>query len=150
MIILDIDNCIADDSWRIHLIDEKRQRIDDRYHAYHMLSLFDNAHHRHVWEGRNDIIIMTSRPEIHEDLTTRWLLANGVQFELLIMRGNGDYRSTQYLKQRAAVDLRMAGHHIDHAYDDREDIVAAYQDAGIPASVLKIHEGRKLWDSQTP
>ena len=70
VIILDLDNCIADDSWRIPKINWAAEDPLNRYHDYHSLSGFDTAHNHDLYiNTRCDIVIFTARPIMYRALT---------------------------------------------------------------------------------
>ena len=61
----DIDNCLADDGWRIPKINWQKHG-DERYEDYHLLSGFDRAAHSAngsvlpLWSGDRNVF-MTAR-----------------------------------------------------------------------------------------
>lgn len=144
IIILDIDNCIADDSWRIPQI---RWEVEDpffRYHDYHSLGAFDMAHNHDLYvNNRMDIVILTARPIIYRAATEEWLKRHGVGYEVLMMRDMDDHDPSVKLKQKqlqALFDTQgVKPEHIAAAYDDRPEIVAMYAILGIPSEVRAIH-----------
>lgn len=144
MRIIDLDNCIADDAWRIHDIDWSQTDLTLRYKQYHFLGSEDAIHNTDLVNDRNDLIIMTSRPDIYRDMTKDWLKRKGVSYAHLIMRPLGDHRHSIDLKRTqlgwlpSLYDIPLS--EIEDAYDDREDIVAMYIEHGIKAYVRKIHD----------
>lgn len=144
VIILDIDNTIADDAWRIPHINWAKRDPDARYHPYHLLSGFDAAGNRHLFESDDHAIaLFTARPTTYEPLTREWLRRNGVRHEWLLMRNPGDHRPSADLKlAQLAWLLTFYGVHrseIVGAFDDRADVVAAYRAAGLTAAQVAIH-----------
>lgn len=145
MIILDIDNCIADDAWRLPRI-LPASKLDDRharFHEYHLLSAWDAVGNREVFLGK-PAAVCTARPIAYRALTMEWLRRAGVEVRHLLMRNMDDYRTSKLLK---AYQLECLLHHygmkreeIVGAYDDRIEVVNMYLEAGLPARVVKIHD----------
>lgn len=144
--IFDLDNCISDDGWRHKHIDWFCANLDARYKKYHELSPFDRAANMgrvdaHI-QQRHGIIVFTARPVSMHNATMHWLNMFGVQPKALIMRNHGDHTPSVHLKRKMLGMLTLYDVELDrvvHAYDDRQDIVNMYADAGIAASLLKIH-----------
>lgn len=145
VIILDIDNCIADDSWRIPRINWSVADPLNRYHDYHSLSGFDNAHNHDLYINmRCDIVIFTARPILYQATTLEWLKRHGVGHQLLMMRDMDDHSPSVELKEKqlqalfANTDVKATD--IVAAFDDRPDVVQMYAKFGIPANVRKVHD----------
>lgn len=154
-VIFDLDNCLADDEWRIPLIAWHESDIDKRYDAYHRASGADNpvnvaafveALGRATDRGERIAlpIFFTARPAKYRDQTARWIETRlGADCYVLITRNNGDHRRSADVKRCMLDDLHHYGiemQQVEQAFDDREDIVAMYREAGIPAEVLKWHD----------
>ena len=143
MIILDIDNCISDDSARVKLIDWSKSDTFDRYDAYHRASMDDPAHVE-GFQGRDDVIIITSRPQSYCGLTRKWLARHGVTYELLLMRNMRNRLPSASFKICALAELigskDFSIEDIEVAYDDREDVLQAYRQIGLHAVQKKIHD----------
>jgi hypothetical protein len=149
MIILDLDNVACDDSHRSHILDElvgtisadERSEIWDRYHS---MCFQDNPANTHIWRGRSDIVILTGRPQRWGYMTWAWCQQHGLHAVRTFMRGDNDYRSAVDLKRKWLLFLLDEGYHIDIAYDDREDILAAYRAEGIKTHKLTAREERAI------
>lgn len=146
--IIDLDNCIADDGWRIRHIDwSPGVKPFVKYHRYHSLSGFDNVGNRWLYDDavqRGAVIVFTGRPVIYRELTLEWIRRNFQEVpEILIMRNNDDHRPAVELKTSM---LRCLWHYsvepdqIYAAYDDHADIVAMYAAAGLHAFRKAIHD----------
>ena len=144
IIILDLDNTVADDAWRIPRINWQKSNPDERYHDYHLLAAFDDVGNRHLFEGvPHDIVVFTARPVAYAALTMEWLSRNGIVAKHVLMRNPGDYRHSRDLKMtqlRWLLDLYdVQKHEIVCAYDDRQDVVDAFRANGIAAECCPIH-----------
>ncbi len=148
MIILDLDNCIADDGWRISKIDWNFDDPNMRYHRYHSLAPFDTAaNHDLIERARQEgYVISTARPIFYRHSTEEWLKRLiCVKPMGVFMRGIGDHRKSVELKKDHLVIAREIQHlapskGVGAAFDDRPDVVSMYIEQGIPAFVRKIHD----------
>lgn len=145
-VILDLDNCISDDHWRIPEIDWTQQDPELRYQKYHHLSPFDRPGNADLWVGRDkaSCVVFTARPESLRVATTHWLRKFDIPVHTMLMRGYGDHRPSAVLKLAMLAafmeqhDVRL--YEFEAAYDDRPDVVAMYKKAGITAHVRAIHQ----------
>ncbi len=145
VIILDIDNCIADDSWRIPRINWQAEDPLNRYHDYHSLSAFDTAHNHDLYiNTRQDIVIFTARPIMYRALTEEWLKRHGVGYQMLMMRDMDDHCPSVELKRKQLMALfnntDVKAGDIAAAFDDRPDVIAMYATFGIPSQVRFVHD----------
>lgn len=144
-VILDLDNCIADDSWRIPNINWHKSNLMERYHDYHSLSAWDRlCNARIAHDPRYTRIIFTARPLLYRAITEEWLRRWAVHHEVLIMRNNDDHTPSVELKRSMLGWLPehygIAFEDIAAAYDDRPDVVAMYNEAGINGKILSVHD----------
>lgn len=143
-IILDLDNCISDDGWRINKILRSKNDKLEKYHIYHSLCGFDQCKNEMLFRHQQDIIVLTGRPIMYRPMTEHWLQLNKIFPKVLLMRNNYDFRSSVDLK-RSMVDMLDGIYQVDLAevtcaYDDREDIVAMYKAKGLEAHRVFIHD----------
>lgn len=146
--IFDIDNCIADDAWRVPFIDwTPGLDANQRYDKYHMHCGGDEARNEGALRcsmATGTPVFFTARPEGVRRTTEHWLFQKfGLVSPLVMMRGAAEFTPSVILKARMldrfVADLG-AGDRIRHAYDDRQDIVDMYIRQGIAATVLKVHD----------
>ena len=142
-ILLDIDNCIANDGGRIPHIRWYLEDPFDRYDAYHQLSPWDAVGNRDLFEGRAErIFMLTSRPLTYRVMTVEWLRRAGVAFEHLLMRNPHDHRSSLAVKRdqmRSLGEYNLTLADVIGAYDDRPEICAMYREHGLRAEVHALH-----------
>lgn len=142
-ILLDIDNCISDDGWRIPLIDWSNPDPFMRYHEYQIRSPQDLPGNTDLFLGhKGRIFLLTSRPLSYRPVTLLWLHAVGVPFEAILMRNNNDHRSSVDVKRSQLLSLPEYGVEMKDivcAYDDRPEICAMYREHGLHAKVRSIH-----------
>jgi hypothetical protein len=152
-VIFDLDNCLADDSGRIPLIEWSNPDITARYSAYHEacegdepvnLKIFQDYTTRHALIP----IFLTGRPNQVRQKTARWIaerLMLGTTYQMM-MRKDGDHRPSVMIKRdmvnqlRVNVEYGIGLEEVAIAFDDRVDIVRMYRQFGIPASVLSFHD----------
>jgi hypothetical protein len=146
-IILDIDNCIADDAWRIPHIEHSNADHFHRYHKYHSLAPWDICFNKNLFYkaklAQIGILLFTSRPVFYRHSTEEWLRRQGINYHALLMRNDIDHRSSAEVKQEQLSWLHeydVGLQQIVAAYDDREPIVKMYKNFGINAEVIAIHE----------
>lgn len=146
-VIVDLDNCIADDAWRIPHIRWQKKDLFERYHNYHLLAGWDQCWHQQLIEPararRERLVVFTARPTAYAAITEEWLRRNNVPFAALIMRNNDDHRPSVDLKRamlgwlEELYDIPLRS--VVAAYDDRADVVSMYIEQGIPAQIRAIH-----------
>lgn len=147
-IIVDLDNCIADDSWRIPRINWQKRDPLERYHDYHSLAAFDKLCNEDILFGAragvDQIVVFTARPTMYHAATEEWLRRNNVPFKHLIMRNNNDNRPSLELKRTMLHWLPelygVPWGSIVAAYDDRPDVVEMYRKHHLPGYVRAIHD----------
>lgn len=136
-LLIDLDNCVAEDFWRLHLIDWANPDMDARFRQYHLACVHDPAHHLFLTKLATRLTIITARPIEYAAQTIDWLTRHKVEYASLYMRPKGDHRQSVIVKEEL---LSMVKRPIDWAVDDRADIVTMYRRYSVPASILAIHD----------
>lgn len=140
MIIIDLDNCLADDRWRRHLLPPPGATEAHLWHPYHEGLINDPVHHQEFWE--EDAIVFTARPERYRFETRLWLNRHSLITPYLYMRPHGNVRHSVDLKRWMLLALpRGIRTLVTVAYDDRMDVVTMYREEGIEAEYLSIDKG---------
>lgn len=153
-VIFDLDNCLADDAWRIPLIDWTTDDMDARYDRYHAACGGDRVGNlgvlaQHRSKGHTPVF-MTARPTTVMAQTRLWIeeqLGLSRDAYILLMRNVGDHRRSFMVKEDQLAHLLSVDNgygptdtsQVVTAYDDRRDIVAMYRRNGVRAEVLSIH-----------
>lgn len=144
--LIDMDNCISDDGWRIPKIDWTQTDKQKRYHEYHMLAKYDQPNIGWIdWTRHDGYVILTARPVLYRELTVEWLQRHmPFQPAAILMRNNNDGRASPDIKRDQLGWLLCEVYEfgradIGHAYDDHPGVVAMYTENGIPATVQAIH-----------
>jgi hypothetical protein len=143
-IILDIDNCISNDGWRIRYIDWDLKH-DARWQRYHERAGYDFPKNRHLVREKHPtefVLFLTGRPESQREYTERWLeknyLPKGREYKLMMRRERDVGIGSVELKRRMLL-VGVLITDVVAAYDDRADIIEMYKEYGINATVLAIH-----------
>jgi len=148
IIILDLDNCIANDEWRLPLIAWHATDLIERYHDYHMASIRDALGNHDLLDHEHAIVVMTSRPARYRQLTRQWLRDHQIAPLLLFMKEERHGERSVEVKRnyvKEMFDLLSIGQSsVIMAYDDRPDVVEMYRALGLPATVRAIHD-KEAW-----
>jgi len=146
MIILDLDNTISNDGWRLPLIKWQEKCKTKRFMTYHLGCKYDAPGNEHLWQTNDsDIVIFTARPKYCSALTVRWLKQHGLhdRVQAVYFRPNDSTLPSPALKMFFLQSLLMAHgmqpNDIACAYDDRADVVEMYKLAGVRAEQVQIH-----------
>lgn len=144
-IIVDLDNCIANDAWRIPKINWQKSNPMDRYHDYHSLSGYDECGNMDIFAEHPGAkaIVFTARPVLYHAVTEEWLRRKGVPYEFIVMRNNNDHRPSLELKRSMLKWLPemydIEFNQIVAAYDDRPDVVDMYRAHGLRGLKRELH-----------
>lgn len=138
-IIVDIDGTLSDPSDRRELVESDLndwesffERVDEDYvnnFVAEIVYRFDSTH---------EVILVTGRPERSKEgvkvreKTVEWLEENGIPFDELIMRDEGDFREDVEVKQEILDEKLPDPESILFALDDRSDIAEMWRSNGIP------------------
>jgi phosphoglycolate phosphatase-like HAD superfamily hydrolase len=136
-VVWDLDGTLSDDRARAHFVEVEAGRARD-WESY-----FDAIDQdapiaasmevlRAMHAAGNRVIFLTGRPQWTRPKTVRWLEANGLtDYDLLVMRPEGDGRPAGYFKVEAVARLRRE-YEIVCAFEDRIDVANHLREAGIP------------------
>lgn len=134
--IIDLDNCVSDDKWRLHMIEEHHEQPNDRFWAYHDSCHLDKHGNANVIANLRynyRLLVFTSRPEIVRGKTECWLQKWDIPHDLLFMRPNDNHMTSVDMK-RLMLSWVPDGYNITHAIDDRHDILEMYRSKGIQST----------------
>ena len=134
--IIDIDGTIANGDHRLHHI-QKDPKDWDTY----FLACDADARIEHMWQlvtaiavTQAAIIYVSGRSDICREQTENWLDRHGFPCDELYMRKQGDHRNDDVLKIEMLARVRADGYEPIMAFDDRNRVVKAWRDAGIPCA----------------
>lgn len=132
--IFDLDGCVADDRRRRGRIPLNATVAED-WTAYHTGCGGDPVANAEMVRSHealgHRILFITSRPERYREETERWILdrLRPAHWQLL-MRPDGDATGSADLKPALFRAAGLCWDDVVAAYDDREDVLAAYEREG--------------------
>lgn len=77
------------------------------------------------------IIVVSGRHERARSITTRWLELQGIPFNELLMRADGDYRSDEIVKEELFRNRVAPRFHVVGVLDDRDRVVQMWRRIGL-------------------
>lgn len=151
MYIFDIDGTLADASHRVHyILDVKDGEKVGSKHWDKFLAEAENDNpipamaelirtlYRHGY-----ITLSTGRREDQRQMTQKWLRANRIPWDVLLMRPTGDRRSDTIVKPEILLDRFGQGSHpiedVITIFEDRKRVTKAWRDLGY--HVCQVAEG---------
>jgi uncharacterized HAD superfamily protein len=139
-VVVDIDGVLSDAASRQHFLEAPRR--DWR-------AFFDACGDDPVIEEMRvllelldpglRIILLTARPERIHQLTEAWLRRYEIRWDLLIMRGWGDYEVSRDFKEATVGELRAYGFDLRIAFEDDRRNVEMFRHVGVPC--VYFHSG---------
>lgn len=94
------------------------------------------------------IVIGTARPDEanYRQMTLEWLDRHNIPYSAVYMRDGGDYRKDSIVKVEILERMLNDGWDIQFAFDDRDQVVRAFRDYGLP--VFQVNDGD--FDNKVP
>lgn len=126
--IFDIDGCLSDDRKRRHLLpnwDVYHQRLGNDELYAPVASLIRSA------STSFKVALVTGRPTTFRQETIAWLIRNGVEYDLLLMRPAGDKTPSPGLKIGLLTEEGIWAPNIGMVVDDRSDVLSAFNRWGV-------------------
>jgi hypothetical protein len=153
IILCDLDGTLADCSHRLHHIQPPQYRhgVGEQTHPKKNWTAFfaacgDDSPIPHIISfiemldrDRVEVWITSGRSDECRSKTESWLADHGVRYDRLIMRRAGDFTDDGILKPSWLTDGAIPRDRVLLAIDDRNRVVKAWRDAGIPC--LQVAEG---------
>ena len=138
IIILDLDHTVSDALWRDSLL--------GRWQEYHEEGQWDrpicfvrDIVDYHWFTFRDEIVVVTARPEWNRGMTIRWLYDNGVPADRVLMRPPEDHRPGAEVKESLVREHIPDLLQVRFVLEDRDDCVAVYRQLGL--NVLQVYKG---------
>lgn len=125
----------------VHGVEFTKRTVKD-FDAFHLSSEFcppydwvvEEAQKSHQMGYVNGIL--TGRMEQYRDLTSRYLKKYETPFRWLLMRPQDDFRKDVEIKAEKLHLLKDAGYQFVRAFDDNPNIIALWEENGIPVTVV--------------
>jgi len=140
-IIFDIDGTLADISHRLHYIKDVEKKDWD---SFNILMRFDEvkkdikALYKLCYDSGYNIAIVTGRFNKYRTVTQNWLWMNGIAFDELYMRPDGNFQSDNSIKEEI-FNNHFSDRHIRFVVDDRDRVVEMWRSKGL--TVLQCQKG---------
>lgn len=133
--IFDIDGTMADLTHRLHFIRRDKPDWAGFFAAVDGDSLHDHVAGlaRSLFNGTN-LVIVSGRSDQSRPATEAWLTRHGILYNRLYMRRAGDHRPDYQVKRELLDMLRADGYEPIMAFDDRDQVVKMWREAGIPCA----------------
>lgn len=94
---------------------------------------------RDTFSGNMKIILVSGRDEVCRSETEAWLEENGVPYDLLYMRPEGDSRKDSIVKAEIYEEHINGKYNVNFVFDDRDQVVEMWRNKGL--KVLQVAEG---------
>jgi uncharacterized HAD superfamily protein len=138
--VVDIDGVLSDAASRQHYLESPRQDWRAFFDACgedpvieEMRVLLD------LLDSGLRVVLLTARPERIHHLTEAWLRRYGIRWDVLIMRGWGDYEVSRDFKLATVDELREYGFDLRIAFEDDRRNVEMFRREGVPC--VYFHSG---------
>jgi phosphoglycolate phosphatase-like HAD superfamily hydrolase len=141
-VVFDVDGVLADADHRQDVLFNKGGRKD--WKAFFALAgddalIEEVARLTTLLDPALRVVLLTARPTSNRSITVTWLAQHDLRWDLLVMRPDGDFRSSPDAKRMAVAELRQHGFDPRLAFDDDRRNVDMFHAAGIPC--IYIHSG---------
>ena len=139
-VVVDIDGVLSDAASRQHFLEAPRQDWRGFFDACgedavieEMRVLLD------LLDPDLLVVLLTARPERIHHLTEAWLRRYDIRWDVLIMRGWGDYEMARDFKHATVFELRRYGFELRVAFEDDRRNVEMFRREGVPC--VYFHSG---------
>lgn len=134
VVIVDLDGTFADCRHRLHHVTEGNRNWDEFFKT-----MGDDPMVEQIYEvcwamvqAGYRIFICTGRPEDYREVTTEWLMAHNIPYDMLLMRPKGDFIADHIVKQRMLDHIQNElGRDIFMVIDDRQSVVDMWRANGL-------------------
>lgn len=140
-VIFDMDGTLSNSSGRAHLVEGPKKDWNEFFRRSGEDSPYEHIVELLQMLGlRYRILIVTGRSENWRSLTVGWMREQGIRWDALFMRAEGDHRPDFEVKEEILDRHILArGERPVMAFDDRDSVVAMWRRRGIPC--LQVAEG---------
>ena len=138
--IFDLDGVLADANGRQHYLEGRTRDWDGFFRAAGGDALLeDSARLLHVLGETLQVVLLTARPLFIRPATIDWLAAHDLEWDLLVMRPDGDRTASRRYKQASIHALRAVGFDPVIGFEDDIRNVEMLRAEGVPC--IYIHSG---------
>ena len=132
-VVVDLDGTLSDAAVRQHFLDRRPQDWPGFFRACgddpvltHTARLIE------CLDPKLLVVVLTARPVWVREATIAWLERFEIRWDLLLMREEGDFRSSPDAKRDAVRALVGVGFELRLAIDDDARNVAMFESEGVP------------------
>lgn len=133
--VFDLDGTLADDGHRRKHVETKKKDFNLYYSLMpqdkpkaEVFKLLDMCQKQGM-----AIVILTGRPEKYREETMMWLAKHRVQYDLLEMRGDNDFRKAAVMKGEVFEKRLKPYYTVKIAFDDDAHIIDMFRSNGVEA-----------------
>lgn len=131
--IFDIDGTLADCTHRLHYIYSENKDWDTFHNSADkdrpIIETIECAKALKV--AGYEILIVTGRPDSSKHITVKWLLDNGINFDRIYMRKEGDHIPDFVLKKNIYDSEIKNDYEVLGVFEDRRNVVDMWRSLGI-------------------
>jgi uncharacterized HAD superfamily protein len=139
-VVVDIDGVLSDAASRQHYLESPRRDWRAFFDACGQDPVIEEVKVLlDLLDADLRVVLLTARPEQIHHLTEAWLRHYDIRWDVLIMRGWGDYEVSRDFKQMTVHELRRYGFDLQLAFEDDRRNVDMFTREGIPC--LYVHSG---------
>lgn len=139
-VVVDIDGVLSDAASRQHFLESPRRDWRAFFDACGEDPVIEEMRVLLGLLGTDlHVVLLTARPERIHAMTEAWLHRYEIRWDLLIMRGWGDYEVARDFKEATVGELRAYGFALHLAFEDDRRNVAMFRRAGVPC--VYFHSG---------
>ena len=131
--IFDIDNTIANNSKRIHYLNQEPKDWKSWHQEHHLdtpyweiIEIMDMARSNGI-----KIVLLTGRDEFCRKETVDWLATHGIEYDELFMRPLGNREDDSEMKRKKLKEIRALGYDPVCVFEDRDRVVAMWREEGL-------------------
>lgn len=130
-VIVDMDGTLADITHRLHHVQKEPKDWRSFFLAIEWDTLRQDVYEKIMTLSKdNNIVIVSARPEKYREVTKDWLAENGVPYQTLIMRGDGDRRDDAQVKLDI-LNTYFRRDMIECVFDDRPRVIRMWKENGL-------------------
>ncbi len=139
-VVFDIDGVISEAAGRQHFLEGPVRNWDGFFESCDEDPVIEEtAKLLELLDGRLTVVLLTGRPSRVLGRTRRWLERNGLRWDLLIMRVDGDRDAVASYKRSALSALRSYGFEVCLAFEDDPRNREMFRQEGVHC--IYIHSG---------
>jgi hypothetical protein len=132
-IIVDIDGTLADTRHRQHYLEGKKKDWPGFFAACAADALYTEIRAlTNAMYATSDVFLCTGRPSNYFEATHNWLRDNGIKYDCMLMRKEGDTRPDTVVKKEMLDLIRAHKWNILFSVDDRPEVVEMWRANGVP------------------